>query len=186
MKTGDSPEAENILDILRASSVAQDILLVQNKMPEEEPVPMDSGTHKLDEYLKEDSVPTPPKQKVELPPEPESNFTQKTQKTQETDKPEEEKPVAGPLDPVPDLPPGETVLESGHSEQIGGENSLLHERNALVAQTMSDLNDPVSSSNVNEDLPPTENIMAIVKASAPSQDILMAQHKTPEDRQETE
>ena len=183
-KAGDSPVAEDVLDILRASSVSQDILLAKNKVLEgvsdQTVPPTSSGIHKLDASLTEDSVPAPQKQEIELPPEPQPNFDQNT------DEREEEKRIASVIESPRDLPTGETVLESGPPERNAAENPLLNDQNSLVVEAMSTLNGPEPHPNVSEDLPSLESIMAIVKASSPSQDILLAKNKTPENEPQTE
>ncbi len=118
-----APVSENVLDLLKASSVSQDIQLAKNKIQEEEPEATPPEENKLDAFLDEQPQPAP----------------QATDAFD--DEPEEEDEqddlLARAMSHLKDVP---SQPEPPASEE-DDENPLLHEQNDLIAKAMSTLHD---------------------------------------------
>ena len=150
-----SSASEDILDILKESSVAQDILLAKNKNWDEESNQPISDENMLGESLQENSVPTLEKQTIE----PQSGFK----------RPDQDAPLAETTGNPHEFLPGNT--DSGGLQTFGEEP---RRENNPVAEMAETLYHPVLESNIDEISP---DIMEIVRASSASKDIRLAKHK---------
>ena len=147
------PGSENVMDILKSSGVAQDILSAEK--PNEEANQTPGQENKSNEAPKEESAPLPQEQKAEPLPEPPVP-------------PEPPIPPEPAVPPQPGAaPPDKPALEVPPENVVQNDedNPLLHEKNGLVDEAIGTLEQPPMLHTEADALSVSELLQAASQAS---------------------
>ena len=158
---GSPPDSKNVLDLLKASSVAQDILFAKNKIQdseEEQPAPQEN---KLNEFLGEEATPLPQDPEIaaefeqeptpEMTPEPASQYDFDEQEEEEDDQDDLLARAMSNLREIPSEEP--SPEETAEEEQVGQDFDFeafkqavdeLQEETEPAEETPEDNTEPVA------------------------------------------
>ena len=180
------PASKNVLDLLKASSVTQDILFAKNKVQdseEEQPAPQEN---KLNEFLGEDATPLPQEPEIaaepeqeptpEVTPEPASQYDFDEQEEEE-DEDDQDDLLARAMSNLRETPSEEpSPEETAEEEQVGQDFDFeafkqavdeLQEETEPAEETPEELQEDDAEPAANDAEPVAEDVEPAVEDAEP-------------------